>query len=485
MMDDISPLTALRLFVPKVPSVLKSALYHQFWLSPTSTKWDLRTELTIHIVRSFMSGKPTPISKQQRLFKDPGIKGAVWISKVTLPPPPEPLLDLLATAINSSKTASGRYDVPRPVPVEAEWTGHRANARSDQPRPDLSEAQHYQKLLSEVTSALTVLYFHGGAYYLGDPSSHRGYLSRLARMTGGQCLSVRYRLAPQHPFPAALLDALTAYLSLLYPPPDSLHALTPASNVVLAGDSAGGGLCFALLQLLLQINRAAPTSPSLRFHNIDVTLPLPLPAGLAVISPWIDVTQSLPSILNNAQYDYLPPPLSSSARARFPADDVWPTKPPRGDLYCDTSILCHPLVSPVAAKDWDGACPVWIGVGEEMLVDESKVVAARMAKQGVPVQWDMWEAMPHCFALMLDRVGVSAANKCFEQWAGFCVQAIADGEEVVTRGTWYEAKTNKKIEMRVEDLAPLRDDEVEEKMRAAKEARMTGLEGEAKMMPRL
>ncbi len=118
-------------------------------------------------------------------------------------------------------------------------------------------------------------------------------------------------------------------------------------------------------------------------------------------------------------------------------------------------------------------------------MDESKVVAATMAKQGVPVQWDMWEAMPHCFALMLDRVGVSAANKCFEQWAGFCVRAVADGEEVVTRGTWYEAKTNKKIEMRVEDLAPLRDDEVEEKMRAAKEARMTGLEGEAKMMPRL
>ena len=486
-MEQITPLAALRVFAPKIPLVVKSAFYHSLWLSPTSTKWDLRTELTIQIVRSFMgSSKPTPISKQQRLFKDPGIKGAIWISKVTLPPPQDALLDLLTTAIDASKTGPAQYDIPSLAPVEAEWTGYRAKAHSGQPRPDLSEAQHYAKLMSEVTSDVIMLYFHGGAYYLGDPSSHRATTSKLARLTGGRCFSVRYRLAPQHAFPAALLDALTAYLSLLYPPPDSLHAPVPASKIVFAGDSAGGGLCLALLQLLLQINRTSSTSQPLRFHNTDITLPLPIPAGVAVVSPWIDLTRSLPSITTNAQYDYLPPPLTSSAIARFPADDIWPTTPPRGDLYCNTSMLCHPLVSPLAAKDWKGACPVWMGVGEEMLVDECKVAATKIVKQGIPVQWDMWEAMPHCFALLFDSSGLPASVKCYERWAGFCKQVTGNAEgKLVSKGTWYEAKTNKETEMDIEALAPLREEEVEERMRAAMEARMEGTEGEAKLMPRL
>ena len=485
-MEDLKPLTALRIFAPKVPLIAKSALYHSLWLSPTSAKWDLKTELTIQVLRSFLgSSKPLPISKQQRLFKDPGIKGPVWISKVTLPPPPHPLLDLLITAIESLKTGSEQYGIPLPAPVAAEWTGHRANARSDQPRPDLSEEQHYQRLMSEVTSDVTVLYLHGGAYYLGDPSGHRLFTSKLAHLTGGRCFSVRYRLAPQHAFPAALLDALTAYISLLYPPSDSPHTPVSPTSIVLAGDSAGGGLCFALLQLLLQINRITSALHSLHFHGTDVALPLPIPAGLAVISPWIDLTRCLPSITSNAHYDYLPPPLTADAIAHFPSDDVWPTKPPRGDLYCDTSMLCHPLVSPVAAKDWKGACPVWMGVGEEMLVDECKVVARRLAEQGIPVRWDMWEAMPHCFAMVFEKFGLPASVKCFDNWAEFCKQVTGAREEVETKGTWYEAKTNKETDMKVEELILVGDGELERLMKAAREARREGTEGEAKLLPRL
>lgn len=466
-MEDLKPLTVFRLLAPKVPLVIKSALCHSLWLSPTSTKWDLKTQLTIEILRSFLgSSKPLPISKQQRLFRDPGIKGPIHVSKADLPAPPDSILELLFTAIDALKTGSEQYAVPSSAPVEGEWTGHRAHAHADQLRPDLSEAQHYQKLMSEITSHITILYLHGGAYYLGDPSGHRAFTAKLARMTGGRCFSVRYRLSPQHAFPAALLDALTAYLSLLYPPPGSLHEAIPASRIVFAGDSAGGGLCLALLQLLLQINRTMSTSRSLHFHDTEITLPLPIPAGLAVISPWIDLTRSLPSITSNAQYDYLPPPLTSTAIARFPSDDVWPTEPPRGDLYCDTSMLCHPLVSPMAAMTWEGACPIWMGMGEEMLVDECKVTAARMAKQGIPVQWDMWEAMPHCFALMFERFGLPASVKCFEKWAGFCKMVTADVEDlvVVTKGTWYEAKTLRERDMEVEALAPLEDEEIWKRM---------------------
>lgn len=485
-MEDLSPLAALRLIGPKVPIALKSVLYHSLWLTPNSSKWDLRTRLAVDILRSFMGGKPTPISKQQRLFQiEPGIKGPMWISKCTLPPPPESVLDLLTAAIDSMKTGSENYTLPPRLPVEVEWTGHRANARSDQPRPDLPEAQHYQKLMSEVTSDVTVLYLHGGAYFLGDPAMHRPSTLKLARLTGGRCLSVRYRLAPQNPFPAALLDAFTAYLSLLYPPPSSFHPSVPASKIVFAGDSAGAGLCFALLQLLLQINRTASTSQPLPFHNTDLALPIPLPAGVASISPWLDLTQSMPSIAHNAQYDYLPTPLSAEARASFPHDDVWPTDPPRGDLYCDASMLCHPLVSPLAASDWTGACPVWLGVGEEMLADESKITASRMVNQGVTVQFDMWEAMPHCFGLLLERLGVPASDKCFERWSEFCRAVVGDQQEVETRGRWYVAKSNREVEVKVEDLAPVHDEEVERRMREAREARWKGEEGEAKMMPRL
>ena len=199
-MEDLKPLTILRIFAPKVPLVVRSTLA---WLSSTSTKWDLRTELTIQILRSFLSSsKPMPISKQQRLFKDPGIKGPLWISKVTLPPPPEALLDLLVAVIDSMKTGSEQYDIAPPATVQAEWTGHRSNAHAEQARPDLSEAQHYERLMSEVSSDTTILYLHGGAYYLGDPSGHRTFTAKLASLTGGRCFSVRYRLSPQHAFPA-------------------------------------------------------------------------------------------------------------------------------------------------------------------------------------------------------------------------------------------------------------------------------------------
>lgn len=125
-MDQLSPLAAARMFLPKIPAFLKSAVYHSLWLSPTSTKWDLRTELTVTFLRSFMSGdKPTPVLKQQRFtLKEPGIKGAMWISKIALPTPPESehILNILTTAIDALKQDSNEtYTLPAVTPVEAEW----------------------------------------------------------------------------------------------------------------------------------------------------------------------------------------------------------------------------------------------------------------------------------------------------------------------------------------------------------------------------
>ena len=480
---DTSPAALARLILPKVPLLVKTALWHTLWPSSTSAKWDLKTELIVKMLRALLdSPTPTPISKQQRnSLKDPGIKGKMWISKVTFPAPEEDVRNILVIAVEEMKSGVETYTVPGIAPVEAEWTGYRANVDSNRPRLDLSEKEHYERLMSEVKSDMTILYFHGGAFFLMDPASHRASTSHLAHLTVGRVLSVRYRLAPQHAFPSALLDALIAYLSLIYPPPNSYHTPVSASHIVFSGDSAGGGLCFALLQFLLQINRSA-TAKSISFHGQIITLPLPLPAGCATHSPWLDVTRSMPSINANAEYDYLPAPLTREKASTFPTCEIWPTDPPRGDLYCDTSMLCHPLVSPLAAKDWTGSCPLFIAYGEEMLSDEIQHVAARAAQQGVPVVSEQWEAMPHCFALML--LGSPMSKRCFADWTYFC-NVVAKGVEPSTRGLWFEAKTQKETEVDVAALAPISDEEVRERMERARTARDLGVEGEAKVLPKL
>ena len=322
----------------------------------------------------------------------------------------------------------------------------------------------------------TILYFHGGALYLMDPASHRQIVSRLCAAVGPntRAMNVRYRLAPQDPFPAALVDALVAYLGLMYPPcspadssgersgdvggagsrddeADTARTRTknpewqpvPPSRIVFAGDSAGGNLCMALLQLLMHLqrtygdggdggdggNKSTSHGPKfLRFNEHMIPLPLPLPAGVALFSPWLDLTRSLPSTRDNAHWDYLPPPaspLSVSTSSNSPgASDqnkpenkekagkmpffhnpgaslnptpcaLWPRVPPRADIYAEGGMLCHPLVSPLicGAHMWrvgqagvregdtqttDGpndrtqhTCPpVYCAVGQECLTSE-------------------------------------------------------------------------------------------------------------------
>ncbi|KAL8914921.1 MAG: hypothetical protein Q9171_000548 [Xanthocarpia ochracea] len=487
---DTSPSALLRVFLPKVPFIARTALWHTLWLSSTSSKWDLRTEITVNIIRSLLnSPKPTPLLQQQRWsVKDPGIKGAMWISKVTLPKPEEEDIRLLLVdAVESMKGDEAVYASPAILPVEAEWTGYRASVRHDRPRLDLSEAQHYQRMMSEVTSPVTILYFHGGVHYLMDPASHRIPVSGLAHLTNGRCLSVRYRLSPQNPFPCALLDAFQTYLSLLYPPPGSFHEPIAASNIALAGDSAGGNLALALVQLILEINRSS-TQRMLAFHGRSIGLPLPLPAGIASSSPWTDITRCMPSILSNAQYDYLPPPKGAETVSRFPHDEIWPTNPPRGDIYCDLSMLDHPLVSPLAAKDWTGSCPIFFVSGEEMLADEEKAVASLAAEQGVTVIWEQYEAMPHCFPLLLEHL--QASQKGFKNWAAFCAK-VAGGnhnEEQIkleTKATWFAAKTCRETAVDIRSLAVCSREEVAERMESAKQARMQGKEGEAKILPKI
>lgn len=154
----------LRAAIPRVPLVLKTALLNTLSLSATEGKQDLRTELTVKIIRSFI-GYTTPVAKQQRgSLKDPGIKGPMWISKVEFPKPEIEVQDALIRVIEDLKEGEETYTVPGLVGVQAEWTGHRAGADGKSTLPDISEEEKYKKLMGDVKEDMTLLYFHGGAF---------------------------------------------------------------------------------------------------------------------------------------------------------------------------------------------------------------------------------------------------------------------------------------------------------------------------------
>lgn len=456
-----SPSTLLKLLLPKTPFIFKTALWHTLSISPTSSKWDLRTEITINILRDLIgpNSTPQPISKLQRLTcRDGGVKGKVWVSKVNLDPTPEDdVRQLLFSAIDDLGTGEEVWTKPENAALEAEWNGYRSGVDDDTPEPcDLGEGEKYARLVAETSSPVTVLYFHGGAMYLLDPATYRPTTSRIAKDTGGRVFNVRYRLSPQNPFPAALLDCFTAYLSLLYPPPGSPHTPISSSEIVFGGDSAGGTCCTALLQLLLHLHRSTDTTPTVLFHGSRV--PIPLPAGMALTSPWLDITRSLPSLESNTIYDYLPPP-SGSSTLRFPPCPAWPASPPRADLYAHDTALTHPLVSPLAARDWQNSPPVFVSVGQEMLRDEDAVFARRMAGQGVRVRWCEFEGMPHCFAMVLGFLSAAAVHHA--EFARFCVDvvgrggvAVEDGEEQSVGG---ESETQTVVREREEQTVDVNE----------------------------
>ena len=127
----------------------------------------------------------------------------------------------------------------------------------------------------------TLLYVHGGVYFINSVATERYQIQRHARNLNCRAFAPNYRLAPQYPFPCAVLDVLAAYVYLL----DTCHL--PAAEILVSGDSAGGALILGLLCLLRDVG-------------------LPLPAGAMLISPWVDLLHSFPSIMGDNTGDYVP-----------------------------------------------------------------------------------------------------------------------------------------------------------------------------------
>ena len=198
-----------------------------------------------------------------------------------------------------------------------------------------------------------VLYLHGGGYVSGSPRTHLGLMGELAATSGASILAPDYRLAPEAPYPAALEDAWSAYWWLL------LQGVAP-QQIVVAGDSAGGGLTLALL---LALRDAAA----------------PLPAAGLLLSPWLDLALTGSSLHANRQRDYL-----NLALIRTVAG-----------VYLNGADPCTPNASPMYA-DLRGIPPLLIQVGTcEMLLDDSRRLARRAAAAGVQVDLELWENMIH------------------------------------------------------------------------------------------
>jgi monoterpene epsilon-lactone hydrolase len=205
-----------------------------------------------------------------------------------------------------------------------------------------------------VATDACVFYLHGGGYVLGSVNTHRALASHLAWRTGLPVLVVDYRLGPEHPFPAALDDALAAYEWVL-------AQGFAADRVVVAGDSAGGGLTLATLLALRDRN-------------------LPLPAAAVPISPWTDLT------------------LSGDSMDALDAQDPMVRRPGlqrMADWYLGDQDAKDPLASPVFA-DPTGLPPMLIHVGEiETLLDDATRFAAAAIDAGVDVTLEVWPEMIH------------------------------------------------------------------------------------------
>jgi len=209
-----------------------------------------------------------------------------------------------------------------------------------------------------------LFYLHGGAYVIGSPRTHRQLVSHTARAAGVVAVLPDYRLAPEHPFPAAIDDAVAVYRGLL-------ESGFKPEDIIISGDSAGGGLSVATL---LALRHAG----------------LPMPAAAVLLSPFLDVTASGESATTRADRDPWFDIADLQVVARY---------------YCpDEGEWRNPLVSPVFANV-AGLPPMLIQVGDdEILLSDSTRFAEKLEAAGVDVELEIWPHMWHVFQMFIGKM---------------------------------------------------------------------------------
>lgn len=226
----------------------------------------------------------------------------------------------------------------------------------------------------------TILYFHGGGYAMGSPQAYLGFTGVLSEVSQVRILSVDYRLAPENPHPAAVLDAVTAYRWLL-------QQGVPPESIVVGGDSAGGGLTFATLLKLKALGEK-------------------LPAAAFAISPWVDLAVTGETVATKAEVD----PMITESALYYMAS-----------LYAGKTDVRLPLISPLYG-DLSGLPPVLIHAGtSEMLLSDAQRIADALKTAGVDCTFKEWEDLFHVFHTV---VGIPESRKATEEIGSFIKSRI-------------------------------------------------------------
>jgi len=235
----------------------------------------------------------------------------------------------------------------------------------------------------EAKPGKVLLHLHGGGYVTGSVESHLMMCILMAKTLNMETLLPEYRLAPENPFPAALEDSLKVYRWLL------AEGYEPG-NIIISGDSAGGGLGLATVLALRDAGE-------------------PLPVAIVVMSPWADLTHKGQSHHTNADSESV---LVTDVLKEWAL------------YYTDTANLDNPLVSPVYA-DFRGFPPLLIQVGgDEILLDDSLLLAEKAGADGVDVTLKIWDEMWHVWQALGDLIPESRA--AFEEMGQF-VQNLEGG----------------------------------------------------------
>ncbi|UKD55685.1 alpha/beta hydrolase [Amycolatopsis sp. FU40] len=276
-----------------------------------------------------------------------------------------------ASSIDQMRAGFARLMSQYPVPTE-----HRETPAALAGRPAV--------LVEPPTTPLpgTILYFHGGSFSLGSPHTAMALTANLVLRTGIRALSLDYRLAPEHPFPAGIEDGLAAYRSLLED--------NDPSSIVFAGDSAGGGL-------------SVTTTLAARDAG------LPMPAGIVAFSPGLDHTCSGASMV-----------AKEAADPFFTREGMSKT----GELYRADADPAQPLLAPAVHADLTGFPPILLQVGtNEVLLDDSVRLAERAREADVDVILDITADVPHVFQTFTDTL--DEAGQALDRAALFIKQRLA------------------------------------------------------------
>lgn len=228
-----------------------------------------------------------------------------------------------------------------------------------------------------------IFYIHGGGFIVGSPTTHQTMLARISRMTGVRVCAPQYRLAPEHPFPSAYEDVRVAYDALIE------RGYTP-DNIIIGGDSAGGGLTLALLGQLCR--EGTP------------------PCAAFAFSPWTDLTLSGQSLHDNAKTDVL-----------LPVARVEELR----EMYLNGADPKHPLASPFLAE-FPNCPPVFMQVSDiEILKDDTLRMADHLKGQGAQAHHEIWQDMPHVWQICYGWI--PEARTTLEQCARFISKSFNSG----------------------------------------------------------